>query len=142
MIKEMQTESSLKVSNVAVQEKTNLPVANTRLSAERTMMSVLRTGLSFISFGFTIYKFLQYVHESEGLPLRESGPRNMGLALIGIGLFILVLGSWQHWAFLKQLQRESAQKQPWSVALTGSLILGAVGVIAFITLIIRTLPFR
>jgi uncharacterized membrane protein YidH (DUF202 family) len=66
----------------------------------------------------------------------------MGLALIGIGLFILVLGSWQHWAFLKQLQRESAQKQPWSVALTGSLILGAVGVIAFITLIIRTLPFR
>jgi inner membrane protein YidH len=117
----MEAESSLRTSNLPVVEKTNLSVANTRLAAERTMMSVLRTGLSFISFGFTIYKFLQYVHESEGLPLRETGPRNMGLALIGIGLFILILGSWQHWEFLKQLRGEYSQKLPWSVALTGSL---------------------
>jgi putative membrane protein len=138
----MQTESSLEVSSLPVQEITNLSLANTRLAAERTMMSVLRTGLSFISFGFTIYKFLQYVHESEGLPLRETGPRNMGLALMAVGLFILVLGSWQHWAFLKQIGREYAQKLPWSVALTGSFILGAVGVIALVTLLIRAWPFR
>ncbi len=134
----METESS-EPSNVPGQEKTDFAVLNIVFAAERTMMSVLRTSLSFISFGFTIYTFLQYVREGEGLPVRESGPRIISLALISIGLFILITGSWQHWEFLKQFRGKAAQKLPWSVSLGGAGILGAVGFIALIALIIRTL---
>ena len=132
-----------KSSNVLALERTDFASSRTRLAAERTMMAVLRTALSFISFGFTIFKFLQYVRESggEGSPIRAHGPRNMGLALIGIGLFVLVVGSWQHWAFLKRLQSESEHKFPWSVSLTGSLILGTLGVVAVLTLLVRIGPF-
>ncbi len=106
------------------------------------MMAVLRTGLSFISFGFTIYKFLQYVRESGGdnSPIRANGPRYMGLTLIGIGLFVLAAGSWQHWSLLRELQRESDQKLPWSVSLAGSLLLGMLGLLAFLTLLVRMGP--
>ena len=137
----METES-LKSSDVLAEKKTDFAILNIMFAAERTMMSVLRTSLSFISFGFTIYTFLHYVREGEGLPLRESGPRVMGSALIGIGLFILITGSWQHWEFLKQLKGEGAEKLPWSVSLAGAAILGIVGFIALGTLMIRTLWFH
>lgn len=140
----METKSSPKSTQELPGERIHFALSNTRLAAERTMMSVLRTGLSFISFGFTIYKFLQYVREAGGADSRihAYGPARMGLALIGVGLFVLGAGSWQHWQFLRQLQRESAQKLPWSVSLTGALILAAVGVIAFVTVLIRTALFR
>jgi putative membrane protein len=140
---ETQTEAVIvKPSNELARERTDWASSRTRLAAERTMMAVLRTGLSFIGFGFTIFKFLQYVRESGGAgsPIRAHGPRNMGLALIGIGLFVLAVGSWQHWMFLKQLQSESDHKFPWSVSLTGSLILGTLGVVAFLTLVVRMGP--
>lgn len=131
-----------KSSNVLALERTDYASSRTRLAAERTMMAVLRTALSFISFGFTIFKFLQYIRDEDAatLPLRVHAPRNMGLALIGIGLFVLAIGSWQHWAFLKQLQSESDQRFPWSVSLTGALLLATLGVGAFLTLLIRMGP--
>jgi uncharacterized membrane protein YidH (DUF202 family) len=134
----MAAELPPKSSNVLAQERTDWALSRTRLAAERTMMAVLRTGLSFISFGFTIYKFLQYVQEgSTNSHLRASAPRNMGLALMAVGLFVLVAGSWQHWAFLRQLGREADHKLPWSVSLTGALFLMGIGLVAFITLAIR-----
>ena len=135
-------QQSEKSSNVLAQERTVYSVSRTRLAAERTMMSVLRTGLSFISFGFTIYKFLETLRDSAyaKFPIRMQGPRNMSLGLIGIGLFVLAAGSWQHWQFLRQLQTESDRKLPWSVPLTGALILGALGIVAFLTLLLRMGP--
>ena len=133
---------SLKPSKVVAEEKTDFALLNIVLAAERTMLSILRTSLSFISFGFTIYMFLRYVREDEGLPVREFGPSLMGLALICVGLFILVTGSWQHWEFFKQFRRQAKQKLPWSVSLAGAAILGAIGFVSLVTLIIRTLRFQ
>ena len=39
----------------------------TRLSADRTLMSVIRTALSLISFGFTIYQVFQKLQGEEGV---------------------------------------------------------------------------
>ncbi|HVH26922.1 MAG TPA: DUF202 domain-containing protein [Vicinamibacterales bacterium] len=52
----------------------------TIMAADRTLMAWIRTTLSMISFGFTIYKFLQYLYEAnEGAPdLNPQGPRNLG----------------------------------------------------------------
>ena len=40
-----------------------LALDRNKLAAERTLMAWVRTALSMISFGFTIYKFLQVIDE-------------------------------------------------------------------------------
>ena len=121
-----------------------LDVERTRFAAERTMMAVLTTGLSFISFGFTIYTFLSYVSEAAGgkFPVHANGPTKMGLALISVGLFVLAAGSWQHWQFLRELQKQSTRKLPRSVPLVSALVLAAIGAIAIVTVLVRVWRFR
>jgi putative membrane protein len=132
-------DTEAKSSNLLAVERTDWALSRTRLAAERTMMATLRTGLSFISFGFTIFKFLQYVKQSEGANtnLRVNAPRNMGIALISVGILVLTLGSWQHWHFLKELQAESTGKFPHSVSLIAAVILLVIGVVTLITLAVR-----
>jgi putative membrane protein len=62
------------------------------MAADRTLMAWVRTAIPMIGFGFTLYKFLQYIHQQkpEGLPSLD-GPRNLGLAFIGLGLVSLVI---------------------------------------------------
>jgi uncharacterized membrane protein YidH (DUF202 family) len=38
--------------------QTSLPVQRTRMAAERTLVATMRTALSLIGFGFTIFSFL------------------------------------------------------------------------------------
>src|SRR5512137_1808779 len=65
-----------------------LALERTRMAADRTLMGWIRTALSMISFGFTIFKFLEYVQEQSITPLRRAhGPREVGITLIGIGIF-------------------------------------------------------
>ena len=45
--------------------------------------------------------------EGQRSPFRVGAARNMGLALISIGVFVLAAGSWQHWRFLQQLKSEA-----------------------------------
>ena len=66
----------------------NLSFDRTRMAAERTLMAWVRTALSMISFGFTIYKFLEAMLPQSTSPvLRADTPRNVGLSLIGIGTY-------------------------------------------------------
>ena len=65
-----------------------LALDRTRMAAERTLMAWVRTALSMISFGFTMYKFLQVLQEQSTLPvIRPQTPRDVGLTLTGIGTF-------------------------------------------------------
>ena len=70
-------------------ESTLLAVDRTRLAHERTLMAWIRTATSMISFGFTIYKFL------EAQPVRERrftfmerllAAQNFAVIMISIGL--------------------------------------------------------
>ena len=45
---------------------TKLAVDRTRLAHERTLMAWVRTATSLISFGFTIYKFFQFLRDGKG----------------------------------------------------------------------------
>jgi uncharacterized protein DUF2490/uncharacterized protein DUF202 len=58
-----------------------LALDRTRLAHDRTLMAWVRTATSLISFGFTIYKFFQYLHEKgEASPERYLiGPREFAL---------------------------------------------------------------
>jgi putative membrane protein len=60
----------------------------TRMSAERTLMSWVRTAPALIGFGFTIVQFFEHLQSTAGVApaLRPEAPRYLGLALIGTGI--------------------------------------------------------
>ena len=77
------TEPDLKLTDI-------LAIDRTRMAAERSLMAWVRTALSMITFGFTFYKFMQFLQEQSKEPLaRPHAPRNLAIALIGIGTFAL-----------------------------------------------------
>ena len=83
----------------ALPDATKLAVERTRLAHERTLMAWVRTATSLISFGFTIYKFLQYVRENQPPATGGDGligPRGFALLMIGTGLCTLILATIEH----------------------------------------------
>ncbi len=50
-------------SEIAV-ERTDLALTRSLVAAKRTLAGCIRTGLSMLFFGFTIYEFLLHVKES------------------------------------------------------------------------------
>jgi putative membrane protein len=117
---------------------TDWAIFNTRFASERTLMAALRTALSLISFGFTIYKFFESVHTTAGTsPLRVNGPRRLGITLVAIGIFVLVFGALQHWHYLKELRRETNLSFPFSISLVASVLLAITGIVVFVTILNR-----
>ncbi len=70
----------------------------TRRAADRTPMEWVRTALSMIGFGFTIYKFLQSL-ENTALAAKRSS-ESIGLTLIGVGVFSLTIACPQQWKYV------------------------------------------
>ena len=89
----------------------NLPVMNTLMAADRTLMSWTRTSLSLLSFGFTIFKILQ-AFQDEGKLLRTDVPRDAGLFLTAMGTFAMVMGTLEYWQTLKVLNQQRIFGRP------------------------------
>jgi putative membrane protein len=78
-------------------------VNRTLMGADRSLMAWMRTALSMVSFGFTIYKILQGFIAS-GADLGAAGqPRVVGLFLIGAGTVSIVLGILEYGQRAKEL---------------------------------------
>lgn len=76
---------------------TTLAVNRTLMGADRSLMAWIRTALSMVSFGFTIYKILEGFAAS-GTDLGFAGqPRVVGLFLIGAGTVSILLGVLEYW---------------------------------------------
>ena len=119
-------------------ESTLLAVDRTRLAHERTLMAWIRTATSMISFGFTIYKFL------EAQPGRERrftivekilDARNFAILMISIGLLGLFFAALENHREMNALRakyggeripRSNAMRVALLVALFGFFALGAV----------------
>lgn len=120
-----------------------LALDRTRLASERTLMAWVRTALSMITFGFTIYKFLEALQgQATGtLPLaRPHGARTMGLALIGIGTFALIVACAQHWKYVRSLKLDP-RSTPWDLALIVGCLLGLLGLLIFGSIVLNAGPF-
>ena len=76
----------------------------TIMAADRTLMAWIRTSLSMLSFGFTIYKFLEGAAQQNMLP-RSGTPQHVGLFLAGVGTLSMILGMFSYWTTLKDLRR-------------------------------------
>jgi putative membrane protein len=118
-----------------------LALDRTRMAAERTLMAWLRTALSMIAFGFTIYKFLQSMQQQSTVPvLRPQSPRNVGLMLVGIGTVALMVACVQHWKYVKNLRPEKPYT-PWDLAFVVSLLIVILGILVFGSIILTSGPF-
>jgi putative membrane protein len=128
-------------SNELAAQRTDLALKRTQLAAERTLMAWLRTSLSMISFGFTIYKFLQELGRAEKLTLPDQGPRNLGLALVGLGTVALIVASFQYWSMMKDLQDQSSTRTKISLALIVAVAIALLGTLVFFSIVLQMGPF-
>src|ERR1700719_1675053 len=91
-----------------VDTATRLAFENIFLALERTQLSWVQAGLAFISFGFTIAKAFQILHESRGEQAPLLGARSVGILMVAIGLLSLVLASVQHRRAMKVIRSQCA----------------------------------
>jgi putative membrane protein len=118
-----------------------LALDRTRMAAERTLMAWVRTALSMISFGFTIYKFLQVLQEQSKLPvMRPQTPRDLGLTLTGIGTFAVIIACVQHWKYVKKLRPDQPYKLWGDLTFIVACIIAILGLLIFVSIIFRTGP--
>ena len=127
------SDTELKTSDI-------LALDRTRLAAERTLMAWVRTALSMISFGFTIYKFLQVLQGQSTLPvLRPQAPRDVGLTLIGIGTFAVLIACVQHWKYIKKLRPDQPYR-PWDLTFIVACLIGFLGLLMIVSIILKAGP--
>lgn len=120
-------------------DQLSLAYERTYLAHERTLMAWTRTATSLITFGFTLFKFFEYLHE-RGEDMRAHkliGPRRFGLIMIGIGVFTLVVSSVQHYIQMRRL-KTYYPAVPFSLALLLSCLIAFLGILGFISGILNT----
>jgi putative membrane protein len=127
---------------VLAEERTDLALHRTIIAAERTLMAWIRTALSMIGFGFSIYKFFQYLPEeiAAGNIRRAQAPRNLGLSLIALGTMALAAAAWQHRSFLNEMGG-SKKRRVWSISFVVALFVILIGIITFYGVLLRRGPF-
>jgi putative membrane protein len=100
-------------------------------------MAWVRTATSLISFGFTIYKFFQYLRDKGEVPDgRIFGPRQFAMALIAVGLVSLALATIQHRRDMK-VMRKHYKEVPYSMATIVGGLVAVLGLITFAAVFFR-----
>jgi putative membrane protein len=126
-------------SAVVPLDATQLAAERTRLAHERTLMAWIRTATSLISFGFTIYKFFQALHEQNTAaphPEHLIGFRGFALLMIIIGLVALLLATVQHRRDMQTL-RMHYPDFPYSLATVIAILIAGLGILGLFIVLFR-----
>ena len=95
------------ISSELASSNTSLAFERTRMAADRTLATIVRTSLSLIGFGFTLYKVFNEIASKGVLGDSDHSARRLGTALLALGLILLVLGIRSHF----KLQRELTNRR-------------------------------
>ena len=123
-------------------ERTDLAIKRSVIASERTLMAWIRTANSMIGFGFTIYKFFQYLPSevAQGKISHPNAPRNLGLTLIAVGTLALAAATWQHRNFLKDVGAFQSHHMR-SISLVVALVVVLIGLITFYGVLLKEGPY-
>jgi putative membrane protein len=120
-------------------ERTDLAIERNYLADERTLMAWIRTSLSMISFGFTIGKLGQVLHDVEFKGLlgntRTVGVKDLAYFLVILGTASLLVAAIQHWRRVRELHNMGFGRV-FSVTFIVALVLVAVGGFALTSLVL------
>lgn len=130
-------------ANELASERTDLAVQRTFMGASRTLMAWVRTALSMISFGFTIYKFLDAATKGGSVGLmRAGGPRRLGLFLIALGVLSVVFGTIEYFLTTRHLNRMAETPlRTFNFSLIMGALIGLLGIFLFITILTHSEVF-
>ena len=116
----------------------------TRLAVERTMMAYMRTAVSLIAFGFTIFQFIDRVQDASGRDVRyPQASWYLALAMILCGVGAAVTSLFEYQRLISYLRSggysaiagvPSVQRRTPLYAITGVLIL--IGIFAFFSVLL------
>ena len=124
--------------NPPLPDATQLAIDRTRLAFERTMMAWVRTATSLITFGFTVYKFFQFEKGNGAATQHLIGPREFALMMISIGIFSLLLATFQHRQNMQILRvHYRGMHVPLSLAAVVGALIALLGILALIAVILR-----
>ncbi|MGB8478477.1 MAG: DUF202 domain-containing protein [Acidobacteriaceae bacterium] len=129
-------------ATILAESRTDLAIQRTVMASERSLMAWIRTALSMIGFGFTIYKFFQYLPEeiAAGNIQRPNAPRNLGLTLIALGTLGLIGAAWQHRRFLNEIGATQA-RHIYSISFMVAVLVILIGAVTFYGVLLRHGPF-
>ena len=118
----------------------------TRLSLERTLMAWVRTAVSLIAFGFTIFQFFEWMRQAQEIEASAHNyvPRYLGITLLVTGIATLIVSAWQYRKFVRYLWSPEfsgiagIEKAPMHSPLFGvTIVLIVVGIVALGAVILR-----
>jgi putative membrane protein len=132
--------------DVKAEVGTHFAWINTRLALERTMMAWLRTAVSMIGFGFTMFQVMEHLGDTHGVKpaVLPEAPRILCLALIGSGVFACTISLRQYYSathyllgpeFAKVAGMGAKPTHTMVQPLAGILLM--VGVFAFLAVLLR-----
>jgi putative membrane protein len=116
----------------------------TRLAVERTMLAYMRTAVSLIAFGFTIFQFIDRVQDASGRDVRyPQASWYLALAMILCGIGAAVTSLFEYQRLISYLRSggysaiagvPSLQRRTALYVITGVLIL--IGIFAFFSVLL------
>jgi inner membrane protein YidH len=98
-------------------------------------MAWIRTSTSLIAFGFTIFKFFQYLSTEEHRHTVVS-PWVVGMLMIVVGITALALAWIQHRQAMKALQAEVGT-MPYSISAIMAGLIAGLGMVALVVVVLR-----
>ena len=119
-----------------VDDATKLAVERTRVAYERTMLAWVRTATSLITFGFGVGKFSDMLREGAESTRFIIGSRDVGFAMICIGILSLVLAVFENHRNIKSLGKQYAGRQR-SIAVSIAALVAGLGVAALLAMLKR-----
>ena len=130
-----------KTANMLAEERTDMALERTSMAHDRTLMAWTRTSLSMISFRFTVFKFMQYMHQEgkQTIIKTEQGAKNFGMALITVGIISLIIACVQYWHLDKKLNPD--RKWYLNLAFVNAAFMGLLGGLALINSLFKIGPF-
>jgi putative membrane protein len=129
--------TSGEIATSLAHDRTNLALQRNFLALERTLMGWIRTALSMISFGFTIGKLGQVLHNIEYTGVlgvtRTLNVKDIAYFLVILGTGSLLAAAFQYWRRMRDLYRMGFGHQ-FGLAFVVALLLVAVGGFALASL--------
>jgi len=106
------------------------------MAADRTLMAWVRTAVSLISFGFTMFKFLEGIR-MENKFIRHgwlSTPRGIGLTLISLGMVCLLMAVLEYRFHMRRIGLDT-RAYLWSLPVLFAMTFWIVGAVALLSVI-------